>query len=96
MALNKYKLYKQNKGDKTWWVDNRDVIGVFLFTLDKKKAYNLFRDYPDKLSVDEWLTFNAENEYWKNFFKDRNEDYALKHAEELEKLGRTDVFKEFL
>lgn len=87
----KYTAYKENKGDKVWWVNKTKdgvlVIGEELFTFDKKTIYNLFRDYPSKLSVDEWLTFNAENEYWKNYFKDRNLEYALEHLKEIEKLG---------
>jgi hypothetical protein len=80
-------VYKDNPEDKVWWVDKIGTTGEFLFSFDKKKAYNLFRDYPHKLSPEEWMTFNKENPYWADFFKDRNELYVAKHAEELQKLG---------
>ena len=78
----------REKGTKTWWVDT-DKVGEFLFTLDKKNVYNLFRDYPDKLSVEDWVTFSEDNPYWAKFFKDRNVDYITEHAEELyDSIGR--------
>lgn len=79
----RYEIYKQNEGDKVWWIDNLDAVGEFLFSFDKRKIFNLFQDYPDELSVDEWQTFNRENPFWKDFFKDRNEQYVLKHYEEI-------------
>jgi hypothetical protein len=79
-----HRIYKEKRTDKTWWVDNSDVKGEFLFTFDKKKFYNLFADYPDKLSVREWIVFNAENPYWKEFFEERNDEYETKHLEEIE------------
>ena len=88
VSNNKYSFYKKNKGDKVWWLDNSDVIGEYVFSLDKKKTYNLFSDYPEKLSVKEWLEFNAENEYWRRFFEDRNIDYENSHEEEIESLRR--------
>ncbi len=87
------RIYKENKDDKVWWLDNEKAIGEFACTRDKKTFYNLFADYPDKLSVQDWITFNEENEYWVKFFKERNEDYVMKHAEELEKLGREDLIR---
>ena len=87
------RIYKEKKGDKVWWVDTGRAIGEFVFTLDKKKYYNLFADYPEKLSVQDWITFNEENEYWVDFFKDQNEDYMMDHVEELKKLGREDLIK---
>ncbi len=79
----KYEFIKENEGDQVWWLDNYDVIGEHVFSFNRKKRYNLFRDYPDKLSVREWLTFNAENPYWAEFFADRNEQYELEHIEEI-------------
>lgn len=89
------RIYKDKSSDKVWWVDNEGVIGEFLFTFDKKHVYNLFRDYPQKLSVEDWITFNKENAYWANFFRDRNLEYAMSHLDELEKLGREDLIKKF-
>ena len=49
-------------------------------------ADSMFKDYPEKLSVEEWLVFNAENEYWYNGFKDRNDAYEKKHRAEIDAL----------
>ena len=49
----KYDFYKENKSDKVWWVDTVDKIGEYLFSFDRKKIYNLFSDYPQKLSPEE-------------------------------------------
>ena len=76
-------IYKEKKTDKVWWVDNCDTKGEYLFTFDKKKLYNLFADYPDKLTVEEWMTFNAENPYWVEFFEDRNLTYEANHLKEI-------------
>lgn len=67
----KYDFYKNNEGDTIFWVDNVDNIGEFLFSFDKKKIYNLFADYPHKLTQEERRIFDAENPYWVEFFKDR-------------------------
>ncbi len=69
--MESYNFYKENKNDKIWWVDNRDTIGEHLFSFDKKKIYNLFSDYPYKLTPEEIKIFNAENPFWADFFKDR-------------------------
>ena len=53
------------------WVDNIDSIGERLFTFDKKKIYNLFKDYPKNMSKEEVRIFNKENPYWREFFQDR-------------------------
>ena len=65
------EFYKENANDKIWWVDNPDVIGEFLFSFDKKKTFNLFQDYPWKLTAEQKELFDKENPYWKDFFKDR-------------------------
>ena len=66
------KFYKKDPGDLIYWIDNLDTKGEHLFTFDKKKIYNLFTDYPDKLTAEERLIFDRENPYWKDFFKDRS------------------------
>lgn len=65
------RFYKNNPTDAIWWVDNTDEIGVWLFSFDKVKIYNLFADYPHKLSAMERKIFDAENPYWRDFFSDR-------------------------
>lgn len=68
---NNIEFYKENDTDKVWWVDNSDKDGVFEFSFDKIKIYNLFRDYPHELTPEEKAVFDNENPYWKNFFIDR-------------------------
>ena len=63
---------KKNKGDKIWWVDH-DAVGEFLFSFDKEKVYNLFRDYPHNMTKEEVELFDKENPYWADFFADRKE-----------------------
>lgn len=65
------KFYKENSSDLIWWVDTSEQDGVFLFSFDKKEIYNLFADYPHKLTPEEKATFDKENPYWADFFKDR-------------------------
>lgn len=66
-----YEFYKNKKNDKIWWVDNVEVLGEHLFTFDKIKIYNLFADYPHNLTKEEKEIFENENEYWRDFFADR-------------------------
>jgi hypothetical protein len=66
------KFYKNNENDKIYWVDNaEEQVGVFLFTFDKKKIFNMFEDYPHNLTPEQKKIFDEENPYWADFFKDR-------------------------
>ena len=66
------KFYKNKKTDRIFWVNNLgEQIGVFEFTFDKEKIYNLFQDYPHALTPDEIEIFDKENPEWADFFKDR-------------------------
>lgn len=65
------EFIKNNPTDEIWWVDNPDVKGEFLFSFDKKKVFNLFADYPWKLTKEQKRIFDKENPYWADFFKDR-------------------------
>jgi hypothetical protein len=47
------------------------VKGEWLLTFDKTNIFNMFRDYPDKLTKKQREIFDKENPYWANFFKDR-------------------------
>lgn len=46
-----------------------EAIGEFLFSFDKKKVFNLFEDYPDKLTPEQKELFDRENPFWKDFFR---------------------------
>lgn len=66
------KLYKNEETDQIWWLDNgADVKGEWVFTFDKKTFFNMFEDYPDKLTPEQKKIFDKENPYWADFFKDR-------------------------
>lgn len=67
MALSDF--YHNEPDDKIWWVNNTDTIGEFLFSFDKKKIFNLFEDYPDKLTPEQKELFDRENPFWKDFFR---------------------------
>lgn len=64
-------FYKNKNTDQIWWVSNLETIGEHLFSFDKVKIFNLFRDYPHALTVEEKAIFDAENPFWANFFNDR-------------------------
>lgn len=65
------KFYKENPDDIIWWVDTFDRVGVFEFSFDKKRIFNMFRDYPNELTKEEKEIFDKENPYWAEFFSDR-------------------------
>lgn len=64
-------FYKENESDQIWWVDNPDEKGVWLFSFDKVTIFNLFQDYPYKLTAEQKAIFDKENPQWKDFFSDR-------------------------
>lgn len=66
--MEKVNFIKNNPNDMIWWVDNPDVKGQMLFSFDKKNVFNLFADYPDKLSKCQKEQFDKENPFWRDFF----------------------------
>ena len=73
MLCNKeYRFVKNHKKDVIWWVDNaEEEKGIWLFSFDKVKVFNMFRDYPHKLTKEQRDIFDKENPYWAEFFKER-------------------------
>ena len=69
--MDKYNFYKNKKSDKVYWVDNLEAKGEHLFSFDKQTIFNLFADYPHKLTPEQRAIFDKENPYWADFFKDR-------------------------
>ena len=65
------QFYKENPSDRVWWVDTSDRVGLFLFSFDKKRAFNLFTDYPYKLTAKQKEIFDRENPFWRDYFIDR-------------------------
>ena len=51
MSKNNYEFHKKNATDTIYWVNKTDSVGEHLFTFDKEKIYNLFKDYPHELSL---------------------------------------------
>lgn len=71
MAQNK-RWYKDNPNNKIWWLDNSDEKhGVMIFSFDKKKEFNLFSDFPYKLTEKQTEIFIKEYPEWGAFFVDR-------------------------
>ena len=66
--MEKLNFYKKNINDKIWWVDSTEVVGEWLFTFDKKCIFNMFRDYPDKLTKEQKEIFDNENPFWRDYF----------------------------
>lgn len=56
-----YTFVKHNKTDKIWWLYTYEYLGKFYFTFDKKEVFDLFGDYPDKLTPEQKKIFDAEN-----------------------------------
>lgn len=67
-VLNNF--YKNEPDDTIWWVDT-DTTGEWLFSFDKEKIFNMFQDYPYKLTAEQKAIFDRENPFWAEFFKDR-------------------------
>lgn len=62
---------KKEPHNKVWWLEEVEpAIGEFVFSFDQKTEFNIFRDYPHNLTVDQKAIFDAENPYWVEFFKD--------------------------
>lgn len=69
---DKDRWYKENDDDIIWWLDNADEVkGEFVFSFDKETTFNLFADYPHKLTKEQKEIFDKENPYWADFFADR-------------------------
>lgn len=62
-------FYKKNEGDSVWWVEPGDELDQFLFSFDKKTIFNLYADYPHKLTNKQKAVFDKENPFWKDFFE---------------------------
>lgn len=65
------EFYKDNPDDVIWQVDTPDRVGEFLFSFDKKKIFNLFKDYPWALTAEQKRIFDRQFPEWANFFKSR-------------------------
>lgn len=62
---------KKKDSDQIWWLEGTGRIGEWIFSFDKVHKFNMFRDYPYKLTEEQKAIFDKENPYWVDFFKDR-------------------------
>lgn len=66
-------FYKENPDDLIWWKETPDTTGEWLFSFDRETVFNMFADYPWKLTPEQIAIFDRENPYWAEFFRDRKE-----------------------
>lgn len=52
---------KVDESDRVWWLDDPESTGELIFSFDRKKSYNFWQDYPDKLTPEEREIFAREN-----------------------------------
>lgn len=71
MAGSSKNWVKNNPTDLIWWNDDPDILGEWQFSFDKKTVFNMFADYPWKLTAEQKAIFDRENPRWKEYFKDR-------------------------
>lgn len=70
--MSNKQYYKKNRKDLIWWLDTSYRDGLFIFSFDKKTDFDLFRDYPYKLTPEQKKIFDRENPFWKDFFSVRS------------------------
>lgn len=63
---------KKNSKDKIWWCYDNEQLGILRFSFDKKKLFNYWSDYPEKLTIEQKKIFDEENTFWVNFRKNKN------------------------
>lgn len=73
MEQSNSRWVKNNPNDKVWWLHNPCNIGAFVFSFNKKDKFNLYRDYPQKLTKEQKEIFDKENPFWKEYFRKRSD-----------------------
>lgn len=63
-------FFKNNPSDLIWW-EKFTGNGIIQFSFDRETVFNLFADYPWKLTREQKAIFDRENPQWRDFFKDR-------------------------
>ncbi len=79
LYLGKYPFYKKKESNKVWWVHTYDQRGPLYISFDKLTVFNLWSDYPEKLTREQKEIFDEENPFWADFFSYRNIDYSKIH-----------------
>lgn len=54
-------FYKKHDKDVIWWTQDLDGLGSILFSFDKKKIFNFWKDYPHKLTKEQKEIFDREH-----------------------------------
>lgn len=69
------RFYKRKDSDKIFWIERKETFyGEHFFTFDKKTFFNVFSDYPHKLTPEQKEIFDKENPYWVWYFSDSDEE----------------------
>lgn len=71
---NKDYWYKENPDDQIWWKDTPGVEGLWIFSFDRETEFNMYQDYPYKLTEEQIRIFDEENPYWAKYFSPRKEE----------------------
>lgn len=53
------RWFKHSPDSRVWWKETNE-IGLFIFSFDRKKEYNFYRDFPEKLTPEEERIFREE------------------------------------
>ncbi len=62
---------KDKESNQIWWLVDTDRIGEWVFSFDRVHKFNMFEDYPYKLTKEQKEIFDKENPYWADFFGER-------------------------
>lgn len=54
--------FKHEESDVVWWKSSRETVGEMVFSFDKKSEFNFWQDYPNKLTKEQKVIFDKENE----------------------------------
>ena len=58
---------KDNENSEIWWTSKIADIGELNISFDKKKIYNLYKDYPYNMTEKEIEIFEKEEPYWAKY-----------------------------
>jgi hypothetical protein len=71
IGLETGEWYKDEPWHQIWWLEVLNKKGLWLFSFDKVIIFNMFEDYPEKLTAEQKEIFDRENPYWADFFNGR-------------------------
>ncbi len=73
-----FYFYKNKPADKVWWIRYVGRVGPLPISFDKHSIYNLWPDYPQRMTAEKKKIFDEENPFWAEFFRPRTESAAEK------------------